>query len=314
MQLRGFFSRDAILEELLQWCSTRDAPNILWLHGPAGTGKSAIAQSLCERLESKKQLAASFFFTHGDTLRGNGNRLFPTIAYQLGLHLPEFNDPISRVVGRNPAIVQKSLSIQLKNLIMGPCDAVLSGRTQPIIIIIDGLDECEGEQIQQALLCTVGDATHEDIPLRFLITSQPNAHIQETFGGPLKSVYRPFNINQSFHDVEKYLQDEFSRIYHEHSDTMSTVPTPWPPSHIVCELVDKSSGYFVYASTIIKFIDDKDFRPPEHLAVILMNKIQSSTHHLAPLINFTLTYSLRFQKLNVSTSLQFSRLQQNWEV
>ncbi|KAJ7927552.1 hypothetical protein B0H13DRAFT_1037254 [Mycena leptocephala] len=265
-------TRKEILEKLFQWCSTRDAPNILWLHGPAGAGKSAIAQSLCERLESEKRLGASFFFKRGDTLRGNGNRLFPTIAYQLALHLPEINNPISRVVRRNPAIVEKSLSIQLKNLIMGPCKAVLSGRTQPIIIIIDGLDECEGEQIQQALLCTIGDATHEDIPLRFLITSRPEAHIQETFGGPLKSVHRPFNINQSFDDVEKYLQDELSRIYHEHSDTMATVPTPWPPSHIVRELVDKSSGYFVYASTVIKFIDDKDFRPPERLAVILANK------------------------------------------
>ncbi|KAJ7834481.1 hypothetical protein B0H14DRAFT_2363824 [Mycena olivaceomarginata] len=265
-------TREEILEELFQWCSTRDAPNILWLHGPAGAGKSAIAQSLCERLESEKRLDASFFFKRGDALRGNGNRLFPTIAYHLALHLPEINDPISRVVRRNPAIVEKSLSIQLKNLIMGPCEAILSGRTQPIIIIIDGLNECEGEQIQQALLCTIGDATHEDIPLRFLITSRPEANIQETFGGPLESVHRPFNINQSFDDVEKYFRDEFSRIYHEHSDTMATVPMPWPPSHIVCELVNKSSGYFVYASTVIKFIDDKDFRPPERLAVILTNK------------------------------------------
>jgi hypothetical protein len=29
-----------------------------------------------------------------------------------------------------------------------------------------------------------------------------------------------------------------------------------------------SSGYFIYASTVIKFIDDKNFRPPERLAII----------------------------------------------
>ncbi|KAJ6529471.1 hypothetical protein DFH09DRAFT_879028, partial [Mycena vulgaris] len=34
-------------------------------------------------------------------------------------------------------------------------------------------------------------------------------------------------------------------------------------------LVDKSSGYFIYASTIIKFIDDKDFRPTERLQVVM---------------------------------------------
>ncbi|KAJ7705517.1 hypothetical protein B0H17DRAFT_1299017, partial [Mycena rosella] len=50
---------------------------------------------------------------------------------------------------------------------------------------------------------------------------------------------------------------------------MATVPIPWP-SHEVCEhLVSKSSGYFIYASTIIKFIDDKNFRPTERLGIIM---------------------------------------------
>jgi hypothetical protein len=50
---------------------------------------------------------------------------------------------------------------------------------------------------------------------------------------------------------------------------MMAVPTPWPSPDVVDSLVDKSSGYFVYASTVIRFIDDKYFRPTERLAVIL---------------------------------------------
>ncbi|KAJ7351477.1 hypothetical protein DFH08DRAFT_694477, partial [Mycena albidolilacea] len=34
-------------------------------------------------------------------------------------------------------------------------------------------------------------------------------------------------------------------------------------------LIEKSSGYFIYASTVIKFIDDKDFRPTERLADVI---------------------------------------------
>jgi hypothetical protein len=33
-------------------------------------------------------------------------------------------------------------------------------------------------------------------------------------------------------------------------------------------LVEKSSGYFIYAATVIKFIDDKNFRPTEQLEII----------------------------------------------
>ncbi|KAJ7689257.1 hypothetical protein B0H14DRAFT_2551002 [Mycena olivaceomarginata] len=46
------------------------------------------------------------------------------------------------------------------------------------------------------------------------------------------------------------------------------VLNPWPSPQIIQDIVSKSSGYFIYASTIIKFIDDKNFRPTERLAVI----------------------------------------------
>jgi hypothetical protein len=50
---------------------------------------------------------------------------------------------------------------------------------------------------------------------------------------------------------------------------MERIPSPWPSREILNILVEKSSGYFIYASTIIKFIDDKDFRPTERLAAVV---------------------------------------------
>jgi hypothetical protein len=85
----------------------------------------------------------------------------------------------------------------------------------------------------------------------------------------LKGRHRLFNINQSFDDVRKYLIDEFGRIRQENQETMATVPCPWPACEVVEELVRKSSGYFIYASTVIKYIDDKSFRPTDRLEVIL---------------------------------------------
>jgi hypothetical protein len=83
------------------------------------------------------------------------------------------------------------------------------------------------------------------------------------------------NINQSFHDVRKYLLAEFGRIHREHR-TMSVVPSPWPRTDIVEDLVEKSSGYFIYASTVVKFVDDKRFRPVDRLDIILGIKNSSS--------------------------------------
>ncbi|KAJ7884472.1 hypothetical protein B0H13DRAFT_1628685 [Mycena leptocephala] len=60
------------------------------------------------------------------------------------------------------------------------------------------------------------------------------------------------------------------------------VSLPWPSSKDVDKLVEKSSGYFIYAATVIKFIDDKDFRPTERLAVIMGFTIQDSPEDESP--------------------------------
>ncbi|KAF8994625.1 hypothetical protein BDQ17DRAFT_1366511, partial [Cyathus striatus] len=57
-------TRERVIEQLVRWSNDMDdQSNILWLYGPAGVGKSAIAQSVCERLERMKTLGASFFFS-----------------------------------------------------------------------------------------------------------------------------------------------------------------------------------------------------------------------------------------------------------
>ncbi|KAJ7817410.1 hypothetical protein B0H13DRAFT_1662717 [Mycena leptocephala] len=57
---------------------------------------------------------------------------------------------------------------------------------------------------------------------------------------------------------------------------MTTVAFRWPESKIVEDLVKRSSGYFIYASTVIKFVDDKRFRPVDRLNVILGLKNSAS--------------------------------------
>ncbi|KAJ6484249.1 hypothetical protein C8R45DRAFT_1099386 [Mycena sanguinolenta] len=49
---------------------------------------------------------------------------------------------------------------------------------------------------------------------------------------------------------------------------MRNIPLPWPSWNILRGLVENSSGHFIYASTIIKFIDDKNYRPTQRLAVV----------------------------------------------
>ncbi|KAF8190934.1 hypothetical protein K438DRAFT_1970687 [Mycena galopus ATCC 62051] len=64
---------------------------------------------------------------------------------------------------------------------------------------------------------------------------------------------------------------------------MATVPYPWPSSQIIDRLVEKSSGYFIYVATVVKFIDDKQFRPVERLDIILGTEDRYAELPFAPL-------------------------------
>ncbi|KAJ7167854.1 hypothetical protein C8R46DRAFT_257871 [Mycena filopes] len=238
-----------------------------WLYGPAGAGKSAVMQSLAQRLQEAGRLGGAFFFKRGHPTCGNAKELFTTLAYQLAENDDRLRPVISQTVERSSTVVARDMQTQFHHLIMEPCQSLVE--SLPPILLIDGLDECQEECVQLEILHLIGRAAHlHQYPrgVRVLIASRPEAAICEVFTDPnFDGLLKRFNIEQSFKDVQTYLMAEFARIHREHRSTMGNIPTPWPSPEIIRSLVDKSSGYFVYPSTVIKFVDDKFFRPTERL-------------------------------------------------
>ncbi|KAJ6490130.1 hypothetical protein C8R45DRAFT_826225, partial [Mycena sanguinolenta] len=246
-------TRTRMLNDLREWATdSSTGPPITWLYGLAGAGKSAIMQTLARQFQDTKRLGGCFFFKRGHSTRGNGEALFSTIAYQLALNIPWLRTSISHVVENDPSLVARSIEIQMQKLISEPCCPYGDG--QPLAILIDGLDECQGRDIQDKILRTIRNSPcYYTVPFRFIVASRPEPHIREVFESPFYAGHcRLLNVEQSFNDVRKYLHDEFARIRREHR-TMARIPLPWPFPAVVEKLVDKSSGHFIYASTIIKF-------------------------------------------------------------
>ncbi|KAJ7822411.1 hypothetical protein B0H14DRAFT_3731762, partial [Mycena olivaceomarginata] len=262
-------TRLKLLHNLYSWATRPDSVySIWWLHGPAGAGKSAVMQTLCQQLLDAGRLGGSFFFKRGHDTRGNAKVLFATLGYQLALHDPHLKPIISRIVEDDPSVVGRQMDVQLRNLVLKPC--LGTNGTGPRTLLIDGLDECASSKVQQEILRLLGNAARGGLSgLRIIIASRPEAHLREKFEeASFHRLYDAVNIEQSFEDIRIYLRDEFARIHQEHRDTMAKIPTPWPSPDILNSLVQKSSGYFVYAATAIRFIDDKCFRPTERLSSI----------------------------------------------
>ncbi|KAJ7209924.1 hypothetical protein C8J57DRAFT_1200738 [Mycena rebaudengoi] len=272
-------TRTKMLAKLYNWCIasewSRGLP-VLWLYGPAGAGKSAIMRTVAERLADCGQLGGSFFFKRGHKTCGDARKLFTTLAYQLADNVPQIKARISKSVADTPSVVTKSLKVQLLKLVTEPCRQLDTSR--PITVIIDGLDECNDAGVQQEVLRCIGNSIREQdsFPLQFLIASRPEPHIREILEAPIfEGLHHTSNVEQSQEDVRKYLRDEFARIHQEHKLTMAGVLSPWPSPEVIEYLVGKSSGYFSYAATVIKFVDDRNFRPTEQLKALDASHLES---------------------------------------
>src|ERR1700735_4974816 len=65
-------TRIELLTLILQWASDPTSTHsVLWLHGPAGSGKSAISTTLADRFRQSRQLGAFLFFDRDVTERSN---------------------------------------------------------------------------------------------------------------------------------------------------------------------------------------------------------------------------------------------------
>jgi hypothetical protein len=75
--------------------------------------------------------------------------------------------------------------------------------------------------------------------------------------------------DSAYDDIRRYLRDEFSRIYHEFRGRGIDLGPVWPVPDTVTHLVKKSTGIFIYAATVIRFVGDEYTHPVERLSAVL---------------------------------------------
>ncbi|KAF9464062.1 hypothetical protein BDZ94DRAFT_1127223, partial [Collybia nuda] len=255
-------TRIAILNTIRDWYRSEDisVPRIMWLYGPAGSGKSAISQSMAEECHKAGTLAASFFFSRTALGRNDASRLVATIAHQIAYSITDAQLLIQREIENDPMVFSKSLATQLYQLVARPLCAITPDTSGcwPKLIIIDGLDECNGGEIQRAIISSFASmATQYSIPLRIMISSRPEQSIRGTFSLPDKNwTYVSLVLGDNYEstcDIALFLWDSFLDIRNTHVLKLY-IPEKWPSQHDVDILVQKSSGQFIFASTAMRYI------------------------------------------------------------
>ena len=262
-------TRREVLSQLESWLNDEEDKRVFWLNGLAGTGKSTIAQTFAETSFADGKLGASFFCSRNFDDRSNLRTIFPTIAFQLAHRYRPFREELIPVLAASPDVGRESLCSQMEKLIVGPFQATKI----PTLIIIDALDECKDKEPASALLSILSRHVDKIPCVKFFITGRPEPRIRSGFRLKL---LRPHTEVLRLHDVERisvdadiklFLRAQLSEIAENRSNC--NLAEGWPTPQEIDAVCKKAAGFFIYASTVVKFVASQYCPPDERLALII---------------------------------------------
>ena len=260
-------TRKEVLWEIECWLNGKESRRVFWLNGLAGTGKSTIAQTFAETSFADGKLGASFFCSRDFEDRSNIQMIFPTLAYQLAYRYPPFRKELLQVLRAHRDVGQESLCSQMEKLIVRPFKAAKIST----LIIIDALDECKDEEPASAILSVLSRYMPNVPNVKFFITGRPEARIRSGFRLksllPITEVLKLHEVKPEVvdSDIKLFFQSRLADLIENRSDCDSI--GDWPSSSDIEILCKKAAGFFIYASTVIKFVAT-DGLPIDRLALI----------------------------------------------
>jgi hypothetical protein len=266
-------TRVSILKDLLLWSAAPDSPCVFWLNGMAGTGKSTIARTLCERLQEQGLLGASFFISRDHPERRDTEKIVHSISHQLASKWRSFSHALCANLRGSALLGRRSLQQQITDLIITPARELPDSTS--FIIVIDALDECSTDFLNQPggefLSLLVSPLHRLNGRLRLCLTSRNNISIQGMFRRlPLDSwtVLRLNDLDKTVvhADIVTYLDHSFEIIRESRRDLLLE---DWPTAEAVHELARLSGMLFIYAVNAVRFLAHPKYNPRQRLTQLL---------------------------------------------
>lgn len=270
---------------MLNWVIQAPRSQILWLHGAAGAGKTSICHSVVDLCTKKKIPVATFFFFHADSTRNSIGTVAATIAYQIVQLVPSTKDFITHAIDSNPLIFYQSFEFQLEKLIIEPLQKLygtISNACWKLLFIFDGLDECTKTKEDQILFihAIAEYLALKDVPLMVIISSRKENHLTMACNSQnVNSLLSEISLDNQYcanDDIHYFLNKGFEQIKNTHP-SRHFISHGWPMPEAIDYIVHKSSGQFVYASTVLKFVSSPYSYPPDQLDVLFNNSSIVST-------------------------------------
>jgi hypothetical protein len=249
-------TRTAILSQITEWINdSRDtAQRVLWLSGPAGTGKSAIAHTIANSFNNSGGLGSCFCFDRDLKTDERHKKIFSTIARDLADRDPEIKRALAKAVENANALKNTAdITQQWRKLFMEPLKKFSWSTVGPVLIVIEALDECGTVETRRNLLrILAGTLEAEGLPqitelpsnFRILVTSRPLQDINSEFrDAPHIQLLSMDNIPEevSKKDIRTFVSHELKKVSDLRGEHHGA-------------LADKADGLFEWARLACEYI------------------------------------------------------------
>ncbi|KAF9447409.1 hypothetical protein P691DRAFT_671585, partial [Macrolepiota fuliginosa MF-IS2] len=295
-------TRLKLTTEIQTWFFDHDRQwEFLWLNGPAGVGKSAVAQTVAEYALENDMLGAVYFFSRPNQ-RNKYIQVFITLAYQLSIRFPGYRDFVGAKLATEPDLLTKTPRIQFRKLIVEPL--LLLSHERKRVIVLDELDECDEEDNQHNQLEIIELINHLlrsniSLPVIWVICSRPESYLKRIFARPDYAIqcwreFLPIDSEESRRDTEVFIRGRLKEIHERYGECVDEgADGSWPPETAIQQIVEKTSGLFVLADTFLRYIEDSETRDPDQrlgevLAILDHSRITGSRN---PMHDLDLFYS-----------------------
>ncbi|KAK2599454.1 hypothetical protein N8I77_011208 [Diaporthe amygdali] len=228
--------------EVHSWITSTSVPQLVWIHGRPGRGKSVLSSFLIEHLREEGRLVQHFFFRNGDESKRSISAFLRSIAYQIATQVPAFRRSLLALADGGYKIREADWRSTWTKLFVGllfQMDVLA-----PQYWIIDGLDESGSPQ---HIFDMLADISASSSPINCLVTSRWSPVLSSTFDRVQSRITSSaLSLNQELTDIRKYTEEELRYL-------------GWNVSvkdEVMAKIVEHSNDNFLWVYLVLEEVKD----------------------------------------------------------
>ncbi len=251
-------TRTNVLQQAKDWLDDTELPNILWISGAPGAGKSAIATTLVKRF-SGQGLCTKVVAKRDFADRRDPRRVWRTLIYNLaGLHAGlkgSIMEALFDVNSDKPRHSHKTSveeQLEFRDVIV---NALRDQQFLSVVTVLDALDEwfTDDNEDWRALIQTV--AGWVDLPrtFRLVVTSRDIPEIRRVLAKVSHSISLTTGkgvSTEAIADTRVFFWAKFAEMRKD----VKGMPSNWPDDKVVQQLTEYAAGSFIWAKMVVELV------------------------------------------------------------